>query len=388
MYAWTRALRGDRVLSAEAKEKLFRPYLADYAYGWDVIETERGVLVQHDGGSDLGNSAELRWFVDEDLVIVLFCNQSYAQTPLFEIVRDEIEALAFGGEVDLPPAVVPATPDLFEGIDGGYKLSAGGDLQIQVDGAAATIHPIGQSAVNALFFPTVSQPGVYQDLNLRSNALVVAVVRGDSTVFLGEFQDRARAARVQRFLTDWVHGLEEETGEPPIMANAFGTVPGLEEGSVMTVVKLSNISGGSRLLGFVWRDGALVGFDQIAFSTAMSLAPVSETEFAAYHLGLGRGVPITVVRKDDGSVVGLMVGPAGEARSATKRHKHVHDHEHDEAEHEPGVKAPGHQEPESVGTEGVGHGDEHEGDHEGEGEHGGGHVHGEDCGHDHDHSED
>lgn len=379
MYAWVLALAGDEILSAEAREKLFTPFMNDYAYGWDVIETDRGRLVQHDGGSDLGNSAELRWFVDEDLVIVLFCNRSYGSTPLFEIVRDEIEALAFGGEVELPPEAAPAGPERFEDIDGGYKLSTGGEFLVRVDGASATIGAAGQGAVNALLFPTESEPGEYQDLNLRSNALVAAAVRGDSTVFQGEFPDPARAARVQRFLTDWVRGLEEETGRPPIMANAYGTVPGLEEGSVMTEVKLSNDAAESRLLSFVWREGRLIGFDQIVFDIVMPVVPVSETAFVAYHLGLSRGVPVEFVRKDDGSVVGLMAGPPGRARSATKRHKHEHgegatghgaeDHEHGEPGDDEGAEAGEHGQGEH---EDKGEG-EHEHEHGGEDEDGGAH---------------
>ena len=69
----------------------------DYAYGWDVLETERGKLVQHDGANMLGASAELRWFVDADVAIILFCNRSFAGTPLFSVVRDEIETIVFGG---------------------------------------------------------------------------------------------------------------------------------------------------------------------------------------------------------------------------------------------------------------------------------------------------
>ena len=114
-------------------------------------------------------------------------------------------------------ATIAADAGLLDGVDGGYRLSTGGDLQIQVDGTRVTMSPIGQSAVNAVFFPKESRPGAYQDLNLRSNALVAAAVRGDSTVFLDEFPDRSRAARVQRFLTDWVHGLEEESAAPMIV---------------------------------------------------------------------------------------------------------------------------------------------------------------------------
>ncbi|GAH56434.1 unnamed protein product, partial [marine sediment metagenome] len=68
-------LKGDKILSAEAKKKIFTPFLNDYGYGWDVLETERGILIQHDGGSMLGNSAEIRRYIDADVFTILFCNQ-------------------------------------------------------------------------------------------------------------------------------------------------------------------------------------------------------------------------------------------------------------------------------------------------------------------------
>jgi hypothetical protein len=308
-----------------------------------VLETDHGRLVQHDGGSDLGSSAELRWFVDADVVIVLFCNQSFGYAPLIHVVRDEIETLAFGGGVALPPTTIPAGPERFEGIDGGYKLATGGDLRVVVDGASATIAPVGQQAANVLLFRGEAEPGKYEELSQRSNALVAAAVRGDSSAFQAEFPDHAQAVRVRRFLTDWVLGLEKETGRPPIMANAMATVPGLEEGTVMTEVKLANDFGETRLLSFVWRDGHLVGFDQIVSDISMALAPVSETEFVAYNLAYRRGVPVTFVRGEDGSVVGLNVGRPGQVTSAIKRHTHEHGDEHEHAaEHEHGGEEPGH----------------------------------------------
>ena len=59
-YKWHLALLGDKVLSEETKKKLYKPFLNDYAYGWDTLQTPRGLLIQHDGGSGLGSSAEMR----------------------------------------------------------------------------------------------------------------------------------------------------------------------------------------------------------------------------------------------------------------------------------------------------------------------------------------
>lgn len=337
MFAWYRALGGEQILTAAAKEKLFRPFLNDYACGWDVLETERGRLIQHDGGSALGNSAEFRWFVDEDVVIILFCNRSHGSSPLHQSVRDEIEVIVFGGEVEAPPPTLEWSADLAQDIEGNYRLATGGDLWVTVGDAEATISAVGQGGVNALFLMDAADAERYQDLNLRSGALVAAAVRGDSTVFANELPDPGVADRAQRFLMGWVRGLEDETGKPALMANAFGTVPGLEEGTVMTGVRLSNDVGESRELSFVWGNGRLVGFDQIVFDVRMAMAPVARDSFVAHHLATGRDLRVTFVRKDDGSVVGMTIGPPDAARSAVKRQAHEHgEGEHGEADLDPG----------------------------------------------------
>jgi CubicO group peptidase (beta-lactamase class C family) len=46
LYKWHLALKGDKILSKEAKKKIFTPYLNDYGYGWDVLESGHGLLIQ------------------------------------------------------------------------------------------------------------------------------------------------------------------------------------------------------------------------------------------------------------------------------------------------------------------------------------------------------
>ncbi|HEY6739295.1 MAG TPA: serine hydrolase domain-containing protein, partial [Actinopolymorphaceae bacterium] len=79
MYRWHVALNDDRVLSGEARRRLFKPYVREepdgdtfYGYGWVVLprrsERGRGRIVLHNGGN--GRSyAELARFVDDDAMV-------------------------------------------------------------------------------------------------------------------------------------------------------------------------------------------------------------------------------------------------------------------------------------------------------------------------------
>lgn len=68
-----------------------------------MLESDHGLLIQHDGGSGLGSSAEFRRYIDANMVTIIFCNQSYGRRALFNVIRDKLETLAFGGKVNIPP---------------------------------------------------------------------------------------------------------------------------------------------------------------------------------------------------------------------------------------------------------------------------------------------
>ncbi|MEW6320634.1 MAG: serine hydrolase domain-containing protein, partial [Acidobacteriota bacterium] len=78
MYRWHLALTRDTVLPAEAKAKMFRPWVDEgggshYGYGWSIEETPFGRLVTHNGGNRYFFSDLLR-YVDRDLVIYFSTN--------------------------------------------------------------------------------------------------------------------------------------------------------------------------------------------------------------------------------------------------------------------------------------------------------------------------
>jgi len=327
MHSWYLALKGADVFSGPAKQKLWTPNAHDYAYGWDVVQGgDRGMVIQHDGGSTLGNSAEFRWFVAQDVLVMLFCNQAYGGKPLMSAVRDKIEALAFGGEVDLPPETVPTDHALLEELAGKYRLHSRGDIVVSVDGDVLRMATFDQEAVNAMLFPDVTAPGRFQDLNLRSNALVAAAVRGDPEPFEREFLSEGVAERVFATLSQEIAAFEERTGGAAMMSMSLGTIPGFEEGFLMSGLRIRTDTGDEKVLSFVWKEGRIVGLDELAYEVAVPLAQTSDGTFVGYHLVFGKPIPTAFERDDDGKVVALLIGDAG--TRAVRLHTHEHHDEH------------------------------------------------------------
>ena len=84
IYRWEQSLQNSVALSAEARRKLWTPYVAvdgegkgSYAYGWRVGKTDRGTsYIGHGGGSDFGVWCLFFRFPEDHLLVVLFSNQS------------------------------------------------------------------------------------------------------------------------------------------------------------------------------------------------------------------------------------------------------------------------------------------------------------------------
>lgn len=291
MYKWYLALKNDFILSADAKNKLFTPFLRNYAYGWNVSKTEHGTLIQHDGGSDLGNSADFKWFVDSDMVIVLFCNQSYGEAPLSLYVRAKIEKLAFGEHVTLPPAIPETYRTDFGKFEGIYKLPTGGYLEFSTETGALKLTAKGQDAINVIFSPKQDATFHYSDLNHAAAVLLEAAFRGDYSYLRRTVEDKKTMARKRRFITSILN--RPELRGPKREIEVIGTFPFPRKESAMeTIVQLKGEK--ERItLGLIWRKGKLWGFPTDPDSPFMLFMPVSEYMFTGYHLGLAKNVHVS-----------------------------------------------------------------------------------------------
>ena len=325
MYKWHLALLGEKVLSAEAKKKLFTPFLNDYAYGWDVLQTPHGILIQHNGGSDLGNSAEIRRYIDSNVVTILFCNQFYNGKPLIDAVRDKIENLVFGGDVEIPPAVMASKPDILRRFEGKYKLPSGGILTACAGNNGLVIRAEGQEAINALAFPEQENLSLYNDLNARSVTIFESAIKGDFKP-LGEMlaNKEKRFERVRQFIQMRMERNKENTGEIKNVG-VLGTLPSsFEDGAVETIVELKGEKG-SVLFLLVWKDGKNLGVGPVESEQVISMPflPISETEFTGYHLGMAKNVSISFNISDGDSVLSLVLHKKSGKLEAVKVKKQV-----------------------------------------------------------------
>ena len=75
LYKWTQALRKNKVLSKQAKKKMFTAYVYDNeGYGWHFVKTVRNTTMVRRGGGRPDFESELQWYVDENTVMIFTVN--------------------------------------------------------------------------------------------------------------------------------------------------------------------------------------------------------------------------------------------------------------------------------------------------------------------------
>jgi hypothetical protein len=250
----------------------------------------------------------MTWLVEQDLLVVIFCNQSYGQSPLFEIIEEKVMAILFGDTFQVPAtrAASQWNVDDLSRYQGSYELSDGGRIVAEVANGALQLTAIDQKAIDALLFPGGTAP--YSGLNERARALVEAAMAGEIGPFETELGEGDRAIRFQRAIVRQIRQVEQMTEEKVTGVEIVGTVPYMADGVVATGLRFRTASGEHGQLSVMWRDGGLVGLDMLMFTPTVPFVPApDEGTLAGYHLVWAK--PFTANFRGEGrAVTGLDLG--------------------------------------------------------------------------------
>ena len=320
MYQWHLGLLGDKILSAEAKKKLFTPFLNDYAYGWDVLQTDRGMLIQHNGGSELGNNAEIRRYIDSNIVTILFCNQFYQGRPLIDAVRRKIEKIVFGGKIPLPPAVSVASPARLKKFAGQYKLPSGHAFLVSVAEDGLLIAAEGQDAISLVAFPEGKDPAPYKRIGATSAKVLQAALKGDLKPLSKVMENKEK--RLEGVRTLLQRRLREEGDRIGNIRDVqtMTTMPSAyEDGGVEVCVEVKG-ERGSFFFRLIWQGEKNIGIGPMEAARRVEFLffPLSSTYFAGYDLGIGQDVRLRFDSGSDSAVAGLTVEGKGKGVRALK----------------------------------------------------------------------
>jgi hypothetical protein len=304
MFHWHQALLGNEILSEAAKEKLYTPEHGDYAYGWRVVETAYGRCLQHGGASSYGSSALFRRYVEADVILMMFCNQDYSGEVLMNAIRDQLEALVFGEEVPLPPAL-PATPPCpMAQFAGEIVLPDGSPIHVSLENGALHLTPSSQAGVNWLLGLSEAETAVYNQIFQQTQIIMAAALTGNTEPLLNSLA--RREARTPGVLRTWQEMVEEVQ---PTEMRVLGIRPSLYlDNACEAVTKLTGPEASGWIVS-IWRDGQNVGVllteltnDNIFTAVAQ---PITADTLATYHLSYAQPRQFQIVYEGD-TICGLV----------------------------------------------------------------------------------
>ncbi|WP_408032841.1 serine hydrolase domain-containing protein [Tenacibaculum xiamenense] len=98
MSVWIDNLLNYKIVSKESLDKIFHPHVEikkskkiSYGYGWKVREKEGNKAIYHNGGGDFGQLATVRYYPEEETVLVMISNNFNSMPPQALLLVRDIE---------------------------------------------------------------------------------------------------------------------------------------------------------------------------------------------------------------------------------------------------------------------------------------------------------
>jgi CubicO group peptidase (beta-lactamase class C family) len=168
LLSFAKALRSDKFLSEDSVKQMFSVHArddreGDYGYGWFVAEEFGRKVVYHDGGTG-GFMTILKYFVDEDVVVIALLNQDFI---IADELFDRLSAIALGEPWG--PLFAPMSPETLRtglgACTGEYAMEGGGRLKLTLEDGTLCLQEEG--AAKFMVYPLSGRRGYVKEQNAR-----------------------------------------------------------------------------------------------------------------------------------------------------------------------------------------------------------------------------
>ncbi len=290
LHAWSRALDGESVLSAEARAKLWAPHVAEnsrgtshYGYGWVIGRTSRGTpLVWHNGSNGV-YYAELRRYTDEGVLVIAASNVAEA---MVEVPLNAVARHIFGVPVTTPPLALPADPARASAAAGRYRLPTGGTITAAAEAGSLRLTTEGADAFAAVRGSQVSAEA--QQAGVRTVAALDAANRDDFALL---HQALGGEMPVEALSAMYKDNMEAPGLGAPRSVELVGTLPA---GSRATVIVRARMERGDVLLRLDWEGERLVGMDMMQDPRSIAFLPAPDGSWVSYDMASGATVRLRI----------------------------------------------------------------------------------------------
>ncbi len=286
MFRWYRALEGEELLSAEAKEKYFALHVDEggggsfYGYGWVTVPDYMGRrLITHNGGNGIF-TADFRWFPDDEVMIFAASSLS-AFAPVDNVTRD-LTRLIFGAPVTLPPTTVSLTAEDLDFYTGVYRMPDEGLIEVERIGGHLQVRGSGDLARNLLAGGGGGDDTIVERYSRRSEEILRQAVKGDFTGIHAALGGRMPLEELTAEERNWMEMREQRYGAYRDLEAVFVLPQGMRV-SVWIAIEYER---GTGFIRYDWGGGDLMGIELVRGvpGAEAELYPVSATDFESYSL--------------------------------------------------------------------------------------------------------
>ncbi len=287
MYRWYRALQGEEILSADAKEKYFAPHADEgggesfYGYGWVTVPDYMGRrLITHNGGNGIF-TADFRWFPDDEVMIFAASNLS-TFAPVDNVTRD-LTRLLFGSPVTLPPETITLDAEGLDRYTGIYRMPDEGLVEVERAGGHLLVRGSGDLARNLLAGGGgAGEDPAIERYSRRSEEILRKAIAGDFTGIHEALGGRMPLEELASEEQNWMEMREQRYGTYRDLEAAFALRQGMRV-SVWIAIEYERETG---FIRYDWGGGELMGIELVRGipGAEAELYPVSATNFESYSL--------------------------------------------------------------------------------------------------------
>ncbi len=316
LYRWELALAGNRVLSEEAKKKLFTVHAQPegqpgYGYGWMIGKTIRGTtLISHMG--DLGGyNAEYRRYIDEGMVMIFTSNARVNGAGYRQAIMNNLSLMIAGREIPIPPAVTTVPAATLGKLAGDYTTPSGGAITVWVENGKPMMGAGDQAGISALTGAAQKDSAAQRFLSDRAVAIVTAAGAGNFEPLRGSLHPSLPFDDVKKEIANaW-----------SIYRDSLGALRSIEPvGTAMLAPMVAQsyyrlrFERGDVIGMYAWAGGKVAAMELgLPSAAAVMLSPENGNTLASFDVFTGKSIEARFMVAKNGHPSGLtIISAAGE----------------------------------------------------------------------------
>jgi CubicO group peptidase (beta-lactamase class C family) len=305
LYKWWQALRSKKILSENARRKMFTVQSGTQGFGWNIGVTENEITRIHRGGLRGSFQSLIAYYPKENAVLIYALNKKVGDGAPFwaSVGWANLEKVVLGKDYVLPPKITSFSAEKLSSFGGEYELPSGEKFIVWIENNSLFVGAKGQSAVNLLAYPQNAPPNFQNELSEAGKQIVELLEKNDSVkIKATDYLSEKNLAALQTNWKEWTNKIGDLKS-----VEILGISPGAT-GFVRTFIKLEAAKSSVviRLL-WDWNNKKLLAWgDDIPLPAITKFSPESEMAFVNFDFNKSQTIRIKFRQSASGEIQGLV----------------------------------------------------------------------------------